>query len=637
MPLELTATIVENITEAYVAVRLSWTYDSPCRPVTFTLVYVSPDGTNIAEKTNDNYVTIHWAEKCHPILVRLHAQHGKDSGPTLEMTLHLVPALKAPISVEVNPISGESRAFTITWRDDSECRAPKYEVRLYKTQGQVVQKQETDRQDMIINLNNSCESLDVGIVGVNAVGESRESSKVGLFRRMHTGSVTRVITDTERNYPNVLLSWTYDNPCEADLFDIAVYRSAGGMVLQTNSTKKNVLLGGLPKCVGMYAEVVSKDSLGRGPLTQTGEFIIVGVPVAVNGLTAQTEPNRPDVALSWDYNGPCAASTFKVTVYKKDGTNLYSDIYTDKSIVINELPKCVAAYAEVIAQNAAGDGPASKTDEFTILKAPDAPKNLELQVNHGSKQVKVSWSDESECPPTEYTVSLYNELVAVEQHKTAEKTYTFTDVDLKIRWRVGVKARNQHGDGLESMTSQLEAHDTPSDILVQTHRGVPVVEISWTSAALGEDAEFTVTLYRDSVVSQFQRTKKREIRFNDVSMCNTWVAGVVAQTSAGKSKEGFSSEFRIPAIEPPDVPSDFSVHLCSRKRMLYLSWVHSCATGFSVFLYEGGSLMKQIETNQTKITFGNLPSGATLYVGVSAFNGYESSPEIMSAGIKVPL
>ncbi|KAG5454972.1 hypothetical protein CSKR_105909 [Clonorchis sinensis] len=91
------------------------------------------------------------------------------------------------------------------------------------------------------------------------------------------------------------------------------------------------------------------------------------IPVAVNGLAAQTERNRPDVALSWEYNNPCTASNFKVTVYKNDGTNLYSEIYTDKRIVVNNLPKCVAAFAEVIAQNVAGDGPASKTDEFTIL------------------------------------------------------------------------------------------------------------------------------------------------------------------------------------------------------------------------------------------------------------------------------
>ncbi|KAG5454973.1 hypothetical protein CSKR_105910 [Clonorchis sinensis] len=71
-----------------------------------------------------------------------------------------------------------------------------------------------------------------------------------------------------------MLSWTYDNPCPAALYEIAVYRSAGGSILLANSTNKNVLLRGLPKCVGMYVEVLAKDSLGRGPLTQTGEFII---------------------------------------------------------------------------------------------------------------------------------------------------------------------------------------------------------------------------------------------------------------------------------------------------------------------------------------------------------------------------
>ncbi|TGZ72176.1 hypothetical protein CRM22_002253 [Opisthorchis felineus] len=533
-------------------VSLTWIDFSPCKPVTFSFVYVAPDGTSLTERTDSNQVTIHWADKCYPIRVRLQGQHGNDVGPPLQKTVNLVSALKAPTVVQVSPVSGESRAYTISWLDDSECTALRYVVSLYNTQGQMVKKQETDGQDVIIKLDDSCESLDVGIKGVNEAGESNESSRIELVRRTATGSVTHINANTETNYPNLLLSWTYDHPCPADLYEIAVYRSVGGSILLANSTNKNVLLRGLPKCVGMYAEVLAKDSLGHGLLTQTGEFIIPAVPVAVNGLTAQTERNRPDVVLSWEYNNPCTASTFKATVYKKDGTNLYSDIYKDKRIVLNNLPKCVAVYAEVIAQNVAGNGPASKTDEFTILTEPEAPKNVEMQVNHGSRQAEVSWSDESECPPTEYTVSLYNGLVAVEQHKTTAKTYIFTNIDLKIRWRVGVKAHNQQGDGLESTTSQLEeapAHDTPSDIFVQVHKGVPVVEISWTSAALGEDAEFIVTLYRESVVSQFQRTAKREIRFTDVNMCNTWVAGVVAQTSTGKSKEGFSSEFRIPACE----------------------------------------------------------------------------------------
>ncbi|KAG5454974.1 hypothetical protein CSKR_105911 [Clonorchis sinensis] len=184
MPQDLTARIVQNITEAYLVVTLSWTYDSPCKPVTYVFIYVAPDGTSITETTVNNQVTIHWAEKCHPISVRLQGQNGDSIGPALEKTVNLVSALKAPNSVKVIPVSGESRAYTIVWLDDSECRAPNYEVRLYNTQGQMVKKQETDRQNMIINLDDSCESLDVGIVGVNKAGESPESSRVELFRRM---------------------------------------------------------------------------------------------------------------------------------------------------------------------------------------------------------------------------------------------------------------------------------------------------------------------------------------------------------------------------------------------------------------------------------------------------------------------
>ncbi|KER18299.1 hypothetical protein T265_16152, partial [Opisthorchis viverrini] len=95
----------------------------------------------------------------------------------------LIQAPNAPFGVRVSPVSGQTQAYNIAWNDNSECGSPRYVVSLYNTQGQMVKEHETARRDMIINLDDSCENLDVGIKGVNEAGASEESSRIALVRR----------------------------------------------------------------------------------------------------------------------------------------------------------------------------------------------------------------------------------------------------------------------------------------------------------------------------------------------------------------------------------------------------------------------------------------------------------------------
>ncbi|KER18785.1 hypothetical protein T265_15828, partial [Opisthorchis viverrini] len=85
----LSSNIEERITDAYVVVKVSWSYEGRCTPSHYIVVYKSVTGHEIYEKVTNRYVVFHWPEVCYPVEVFIQPEASGTRGEPLNQTISL--------------------------------------------------------------------------------------------------------------------------------------------------------------------------------------------------------------------------------------------------------------------------------------------------------------------------------------------------------------------------------------------------------------------------------------------------------------------------------------------------------------------------------------------------------------------
>ncbi|TGZ63336.1 hypothetical protein CRM22_006991 [Opisthorchis felineus] len=461
--------------------------------------------------------------------------------------------------------------------------------------------------------------------------------------------------------PQANVSWATPTSDIDSKFTVNLYN--GSTAVQSRKTdQSHILFQNVALCVSWTVGIVAENEHGSSPEEFSREFRIPAMPKPPEALQVKTVTSETNAVVSWDYKGECPTSSFQVSAHKEDGTSLGSVSTTDRNVQLSDLPLCTSLYVGVVAQNGAGSGPQTKTIPLTIPAAPGELTAVKVKAEPSVTNATVSWEYTHACVADQFKVILYSPYGAIlNTVLTSGREVNLFNLSVNVPLYVGVlgintvgtgpekKSRNfiiSHGLTAELRRPQPEAKlevqlikttlEDSINVTVSTHRGRSFVDVSWVVRISHNISKFTVNLYNVSSMVQSQTTDRNSTTFWYVDPCLSWTVGISAQHEEWTSQEWFSKQFRIPAAKAPEPPSNMTWQLNRWKRMLTVSWMHSCATSFEVFFYSEVHLTGRQTTQNRTVTFGNLPVDLPLRVGVTAQNDYGASMEALSVEFFIP-
>ncbi|KAG5454841.1 hypothetical protein CSKR_203720, partial [Clonorchis sinensis] len=253
-----------------------------------------------------------------------------------------------------------------------------------------------------------------------------------LVPEVPTGIQVKVVP----NVPQATVFWSGD----ATEFRVHIHRTDGPIVKTSETTHSPVSLDDLPMCERLFAGVVARNGNEDSQQGRSADFIIhsailplehlrlpsLSVPTLPKNVRVRTLTNVPTADVSWEYDNVCAATDFRVEVYKQGGSlSVLSQTSDSYNISLKQIPFCEMLYVSVQGRNAYGFGQRANSSEFKIYAAPKPPTDVKVELQRTLKKIRVSWKDESECVATTFHV-----FVRVQQSPiivTADRNEAFLD------------------------------------------------------------------------------------------------------------------------------------------------------------------------------------------------------------------
>ncbi|KAG5454842.1 hypothetical protein CSKR_112864, partial [Clonorchis sinensis] len=322
--------------------------------------------------------------------------------------------------------------------------------------------------------------------------------------------------------------------------------------------------------------------------------------------------------VTWEYDGACAATGFRVTAYEPRGSFSKTVETTSLRTQISDLPQCVTLLVSVLGYNLVGIGPKVESSTFRIDKVPRSPVILDLRTAPDASVVMVSWDYDHDCAVAEFTVTVYDsnkEIVSTLE--TSEHEIRLHDLPKNVALFVGVQGHNSIGSGPEVMAKQ-------AIILAD-----PIAPLAFTGSMSRDQSQMgpsMIQMNRTSVPRVERSSPDRPPLAQNqtpeqANSCVSQDAGVCAQRRNETKMEG----------NFPEPPSNVALQIDRCKGVVTVSWTHDNATSFTVHFYSGIEITTEKSTERKTMTFVNLPRDLPLHMGIVANNEYGTSLEAPSA------
>lgn len=186
-----------------------------------------------------------------------------------------------------------------------------------------------------------------------------------------------------------------------------------------------------------------------------------GIPPQVAGMVASDDDCNQAIDLSWTYNGVGnqAISSYSIDRRLKGTANwstiesgYMNTLYTDNNVD----PSVIYEY-RVLAYNSCNLFSTGPIVEGISPAIPSAPSNLQIGVNHSTREISLSWSDNS-FDETEFIIvrsigSLSEELPAITSTNTAGTgvvNYVDSQIEICKNYIYTIKAKNDCGPSIPS-------------------------------------------------------------------------------------------------------------------------------------------------------------------------------------------
>ncbi|GAA52087.1 hypothetical protein CLF_107320, partial [Clonorchis sinensis] len=273
---------------------------------------------------------------------------------------------------------------------------------------------------------------------------------------------------TEVNVPRAVVSWEYDGACLASEFQVSIHEPEGSFSTNVVTRGLSHTVTNLPVCVTLQPAVLGRNKVGSSPQTNGSPFTIDAVPFPPKSVRVTMQARL--AVVTWEYDGACAATGFRVTAYEPRGSFSKTVETTSLRTQISDLPQCVTLLVSVLGYNLVGIGPKVESSTFRIDKEckvmlvdmqPEwsetqrSPVILDLRTAPDASVVMVSWDYDHDCAVAEFTVTVYDsnkEIVSTLE--TSEHEIRLHDLPKNVALFVGVQGHNSIGSGPEVMAKQ---------------------------------------------------------------------------------------------------------------------------------------------------------------------------------------
>ncbi|GAA53511.1 titin, partial [Clonorchis sinensis] len=349
------------------SVNVSWKYDGPCAPADFRVSVQKPDGPPLKfSDTHDRAVEIADLPMCVPLLAGVLARNKFGSGEQKSSSTFTIDAVPNPPSSIRTITTPNTPSATVLWEYSGVCPIVDFNVSVHKTDGQLLKSfTGTSRSAEFANLP-LCLPLYVTVQGRNQLGAGLQTNGSVFTIEGIPNAPNLVSVTVTPNVTRATVSWTYDGTCTTSDFVVNVYKLGGPSLMTLNAIERSIEISPLPVCVELVVGVLGNNKIGPGPQKNSSGFSIASVPSAPKSVQATIVSNAPTVTASWDYDGACPNTNFRVSVYKPGGASLKTLESSDRRAVIDDLPTCTPLLLGVLGVNQIGSGQQTNSSTFTV-------------------------------------------------------------------------------------------------------------------------------------------------------------------------------------------------------------------------------------------------------------------------------
>ncbi|TGZ64277.1 hypothetical protein CRM22_006452 [Opisthorchis felineus] len=572
----------------------SWTFDHTCGTTEFAVDTYTEENLIVGSySTRDRNLVLTRLQGCVPLVIGVTATN--ELGSTSEarsdsFNLIIAPGPPRYLVAETNE---QESSVDLSWEQGTGCSTSIFRVKLHRQDGFVEANLDTVEPRIKIRNIPRCTRLFVTVLGQNDKGTSSQRQSSPFAIPAVLAAPKNIQVEKIANTSNVSVSWEYEDVCPSPEFMVTVLQKDRTVTYREYSSDQKIVLSGLPACVPLQIGVATLGGSADSPQTLSKSFYVLGgrspsseghdsefvpcqselpvehtttqpetpdieheelepddtemrdmsvesVPILPKNVRVKILTNVPTADVSWEYDSACAATDFRVEVYKPDGSLLMSQMSDSHTISLNQIPFCEALYVSVQGHNAYGFGQRANSSEFKIYAAPKPATDVTIELQKTLKKIRVFWKDESECAATTFHV-----FVRVQQSPvivTADTNEAFLDwLPSCGAHSLYVVALNDYGSTRRSTTLRFYVPQVPRAPIILSVTTTPdtgVVMVTWDYDHECAVAEFTVTVYdSNKVIVNTLETSEHEIRLHDLPKDVALFVGVQGHNSIGSGPE----------------------------------------------------------------------------------------------------
>ncbi|OON20291.1 fibronectin type III domain protein [Opisthorchis viverrini] len=546
-----------------------------------------------------------------------------------------------PTSIRTITTSNTPNA-TVLWEYDGACPIVDFNVSVHKTDGHLLKSLTgTSRSAEFTDLP-VCLPLYAAVQGRNQLGAGLQTkgSEFTIEGIPHSPNLPSVAVTP--NVTRATVSWAYDGTCTTTDFVVNVYNSGGSALMTLNTIERSKEISPLPVCVELVVGVLGNNKIGSGPQKNSSTFSIASVPSAPKSVQATTVSNVPSVTASWDYDGACPITNFRISVYKPGGSSLKTLESSGRQAVIDDLPTCTPLLIGVLGVNQIGSGPQTNSSSFSIEAVPSALESIDIVPSLTEAISTVSWKYEGQCPATEFRIEIHNrDGRSLKNLETTKTSIRIDGLPTCVPLLAGVLARNKIGPGPKQNSPEFMIDAVPN--APKTVRTIAVPNVAGVTASWDYDGkctvdDFQVQVYNSggtSITSLESGGRSKEIV--DLPVCVPLVVGLLGRNKFGSGPQTNSSIFTIAAV--PDPPKGIRATTVPNAPTATISWRYDgdCpVTGFQVVVHKpDGQALVNVDKSSRSAEVPDLPVCVPLKAGVLAQNRIGSGQQRNSTSFTI--